>query len=192
VACWRRHLVACRTHLNESAREVEVPSEEELAVADGVGSALIRLVRLIERKRDRYHAENPDSVERATYHLLAYLVLDGPRRAGALAEAVHSDPSTISRQVGSLVRLGYVERTADPEDGRATLLAATAEGRRVFEENRRARNQNLAELLAGWPESDRLALRDLLGRFAGDLENSDRLRHPPDPAAADESAVPAG
>ena len=169
-----------------------MPSEEELAVADGVGSALIRLVRLIERKRDRYQAENPDAVERATYHLLAHLVLDGPRRAGALAEAVHSDPSTISRQVGSLVRLGYVERTADPEDGRATLLAATAEGRRVFEENRRARNQNLAELLAGWPESDRLALRDLLGRFAGDLENSDRLRHPPDPAAADESAVPAG
>lgn len=155
-----------------------MPSEAELAVADGVGSALIRLVRLIERKRDRYHAEYPDSIERATYHLLAHLVLDGPRRASALAEAVHSDPSTISRQVASLVRLGYVERTADPEDGRATVLAATGEGRRVFEENRRARNQNLAELLTGWPESDRLALRELLGRFASDLESSDRMRHP--------------
>jgi hypothetical protein len=59
---------------------------------------------------------------------------DGPRRAGALADAVHSDPSTISRQIGHLVKLGYVERTADPEDGRATLLAATDEGRRVLEE----------------------------------------------------------
>jgi DNA-binding MarR family transcriptional regulator len=155
-----------------------VPSEQELAVADGVGSALIRLVRLIERKRDRYQAEHPDAIERATYHLLAHLVLDGPRRAGALAEAVHSDPSTISRQVSSLVRLGYVERTADPDDGRATLLAATGEGRRVFEENRRSRNQNLAELLAAWPEADREALRELLGRFAADLERLDRLRNP--------------
>ena len=159
-----------------------MPSEQELEVADGVGSALIRLVRLIERKRDRYHAEHPDAVERAAYHLLAYLVLDGPRRAGALAEAVHSDPSTISRQIGSLVRLGYVERTADPEDGRATLLAATAEGTRVFDENRRARNQNLAELLSSSSEPDRLALRELLGRFAADLENVEHHRQLTGPA----------
>ncbi|HVH22649.1 MAG TPA: MarR family transcriptional regulator [Pseudonocardia sp.] len=162
-----------------------MPSEHELAVADGVGSAMIRLVRLIERKRDRYQAENPSAVERAAYHLLAHLVLDGPRRASALAEAVHSDPSTISRQIAGLVKLGYVERTADPDDGRATQLAATAEGRRVFEENRQARNHNLAELLAGWSEEDRLALRDLLGRFAGDLENLDRLRHPLPPPPGD-------
>jgi DNA-binding MarR family transcriptional regulator len=169
-----------------------MPSEQELAVADAVGSALIRLVRLIERKRDRYQAEHPDAIERAAYHLLAHLVLDGPRRASALAEAVHSDPSTISRQVGSLVRLGYVERTADPEDGRATLLAATDEGRRVFEENRRARNHNLAELLATWPEPDRVALRELLDRFTTDLENLDRLRHPPGAAARTEGTpVPA-
>lgn len=161
-------------------------SEHELAVADAVGSALIRLVRLIERKRDRYHAEHPESVERAAYQLLAHLVLDGPRRAGALADAVHSDPSTISRQVGALVKLGYVQRTADPGDGRATLLAASAEGRRVFEENRAARNRTLAELLAGWSEPDRLALRDLLGRFTTDLDNLDRLRHPPAEAARDE------
>ena len=77
-----------------------MPSEQELAIADGVGSALIRLVRLIERKRDQYQAEHPDAVERATYLLLVHLVKDGPRRAGALAEAVHSDPSTISRQIG--------------------------------------------------------------------------------------------
>ncbi len=155
-----------------------MPSDDELAVADGVGGALIRLVRLIERKRDRYHAEHPDAVERAAYHLLAFLVQGGPRRASALAEAVHSDPSTVSRQVGGLVRLGYVERTADPQDGRATLLAATNEGRRVFEENRRARNQHLAELLSAWPEPDRLAFRELLDRFATDLENLDRARNP--------------
>jgi DNA-binding MarR family transcriptional regulator len=101
---------------------------------------------------------------------------------------VHSDPSTISRQIGSLVRLGYVERTADPEDGRATLLAATPEGTRVFDENRRARNQNLAELLSGWSEPDRLALRELLGRFAADLENVEHHRQLSGPARDDAGA----
>ena len=81
-------------------------TEEELATADAVSTALIRLVRLIERIHAQYQAENPDAVERATYLLLVHLVKDGPRRAGALAEAVHSDPSTISRQIAHLVQLG--------------------------------------------------------------------------------------
>lgn len=147
-----------------------MPTDEELRTADEVGNQLIRLVRLVERVHAQYQAEYPDAVERAAYHLLVHLVKDGPRRAGALAEAVHSDPSTISRQVAHLVRLGLVERTADPGDGRATLLAATAEGCRVFEQNRRQRNEKIAEMLAGWSTADRHALCDLLGRFTTDFE----------------------
>jgi DNA-binding MarR family transcriptional regulator len=85
---------------------------------------------------------------------------------------VHSDPSTISRQVAHLVRLGLVERTADPEDGRATLLAATDEGRRVFEENRRVRIERIAEMLDDWSVADRHKLAELLGRFTTAFENT--------------------
>jgi DNA-binding MarR family transcriptional regulator len=148
-----------------------VPSDDELDTADEVGTQLMRLVRLLERKHAQYQADHPDAVERATYILLVHLVKDGPQRAGALAESVHSDPSTVSRQLAQLVRLGMVERTADPEDGRATLVAATAEGRRVFEENRRTRNAHIAALIAGWDPADRHRFADLLGRFATDFEN---------------------
>ena len=48
---------------------------------------------------------------------------DAHRRA--LAAAVHSDPSTVSRQVAALVRAGLIERQADPEDGRASVLVPT-------------------------------------------------------------------
>src|SRR5690606_23643492 len=106
-----------------------VPSDADLALADQVSGQLIRLVRLMDRKQAQYQAEHPDAVERATYYLLVHLVKGGPQRAGALAEAVHSDPSTISRQVGHLVRLGLVERTSGPEVGRATVLAAHVRGR---------------------------------------------------------------
>ena len=156
-------------------------TEDELATADAVSTALIRLVRLLERTRAQYQAENSDAVERATYLLLVHLVKDGPRRAGALADAVHSDPSTISRQIGHLVKLGYVERTADPEDGRATLLAATAEGRRVFEENRRLRNERFSQILASWSDADRAALTTMLGRLATDIET---FVGGPDPVSA--------
>lgn len=144
-------------------------SEDELATADAVGTQLVRLMRLIERHA-QHQADHPDAVERATYILLVHLVKGGPSRTGTLAEAVHSDPSTVSRQVAQLVRLGLVERTADPEDGRATLLVATTEGRRVFEENRRQRNERIAALLAPWEPADRQTLAELLGRFTTDLE----------------------
>ncbi len=147
-----------------------MPSPEELAAADAVSIQLVRLVRLIERRRAEYQSRHPDAVDRATYLLLVHLVKDGPRRAGALAGAVHADPSTISRQVNHLVKLGYVERTADPVDGRATLLGATAEGERVFAENRRLRTEMFAEMLAHWTPDDRAVLTTLLTRLTDDLE----------------------
>jgi DNA-binding MarR family transcriptional regulator len=152
--------------------EILVATESELAVADTVGIELVRLVKLLERKHAQYRAEHPDAVERPTYLLLVHLVKDGPQRASALAESVHSDPSTVSRQVAQLVRLGLVERTADPEDGRATLLAATAEGHRVFEENRRTRTERIAALLSGWDPDDRLRFAELLARFTSDFETT--------------------
>jgi DNA-binding MarR family transcriptional regulator len=103
--------------------------------------------------------------------LLGSLVFDGPRRMTALAEAVHSDPSTVSRQVSSLVADGLVERQADPEDGRACLLAATAQGHELFAELRRKRTEHLAALLSGWDRDDQLRLVELFGRLNSDIEN---------------------
>jgi DNA-binding MarR family transcriptional regulator len=149
-----------------------VPSDDDLAMAGDVSDQLIRLLRLMDRRQAQYQAEHPDAVERATYYLLVHLVKGGPQRAGALAESVHSDPSTISRQVAHLVRLGLVDRMADPEDGRATLLTATDEGRRVFEENRRMRIERFAGMLSDWPMDDRRKFAELLGRFSTAFETT--------------------
>ena len=155
---------------------------EELRTADDVGSQLIRIVRLVERVQTQYHAEHPDAVDRATYLLLVHLVKDGARRAGALAETVHLDPSTVSRQVAQLVRLGLVERVADPADGRATLLVATAEGHRVFDENRQMRNRRIAALMADWSADDRRTLARLLTRFTEAFECHIQRATEPGPA----------
>jgi DNA-binding MarR family transcriptional regulator len=152
---------------------VSAPPDDalDLVDADRIGSELVRLVRLLERAYAQHHAEHPDGVDRATYVLLVHLIKGGPRRSSALAEAVHSDPSTVSRQAAQLVRLGLVERVADPVDGRASLLVATEEGRRVFAENRRQRNERIAAMTAHWSESDRRTFATLLARFADDFES---------------------
>jgi DNA-binding MarR family transcriptional regulator len=111
--------------------------------------------------------------------VLFCLVHEGPQRAGRLAELLHAEASTISRQSRSLVAHGLVERRADPVDGRACVLAATEEGVRVFEENRALRNRWLASILADWPAPDRDTLTALLDRLTAGIETTPR--HPADP-----------
>ncbi|MFI6165945.1 MarR family winged helix-turn-helix transcriptional regulator [Nocardia sp. NPDC051052] len=140
--------------------------------ADRLGTQLVRFVRLINRTKTQLVKHGPDGLERLAYSVLFCLVHDGPQRTGKLAEHLHSEISTISRQTRSLVEHGLIERRADPIDGRACVLAATAEGVRVFERNRRHRNLWMAELLADWPVEERSVLIDLLDRFNTAIETT--------------------
>jgi DNA-binding MarR family transcriptional regulator len=138
----------------------------DLEAAERLAAQLFRLVRLVERTKAQAAAADPgEHLERATFGLLVQLVDCGPRRTTALAEAVYTDASTVSRQVNQLVRLGLVERQADPDDGRATLLAATERGRACLAKAREQRNQRVAELVADWSPADRQTLTELLDRF---------------------------
>jgi DNA-binding MarR family transcriptional regulator len=144
-------------------------SNTEYDDADRLGTQLIRLLRALGRLKARF---GPEGLERPAYAMLSCLVQDGPQRTGKLAELLHAEASTISRQTRSLVAHGLVERRADPVDGRACVLAATTDGVRVFEENRRIRSRRLAGILAGWPEADRAVLTDLLERLIDGIETT--------------------
>lgn len=152
--------------------------DERWMTSDRLGLQLMRLIRLVERTRMAKAEE--DGVERAAYVLLARLVIDGPHRSNALAEAVRSDPSTVSRQVAALVRIGYVERRTDPADGRACLLAATDEGNRVFEASRDQRNCWLSEITGDWSKTDRERFVELLHRFTMAIEDHHPEAHHPE------------
>jgi DNA-binding MarR family transcriptional regulator len=145
-------------------------SKAELKLADELGNHLIRLIRLINRTKSQASKQGPDGIERAAYTILFCLVHEGPQRTSRLAEYLHSEISTISRQSSWLVQHGLVERQADPGDGRACLLAPTSEGLRVFEENRKKRNQWLADVLADWTEEDRQTLSALFHRLNSAIE----------------------
>ncbi|HVV09675.1 MarR family winged helix-turn-helix transcriptional regulator [Amycolatopsis sp.] len=155
-----------------SAAPEEVFSAVELDLADALGVQLVRFMRLITKTKSQVAAAGPDGIERAAYAILFHLIHEGPQRTSRLADALHAEISTISRQSSSLVQHGLVERQADPEDGRACLLAPTAEGLRVFEENRKQRNKWLARMLADWPEEDRQALNELLDRLNTGIETN--------------------
>lgn len=143
-------------------------TEPEGDSAGRIAELLSMLFRLAKRTMAAQHTP----IEPAAYPVLWRLAAEGPRRAGELAAVTCADPSTVSRQVAALVRAGLVERRADPQDGRASQLAPTAEGLRVLAAERDRRAEYLTRVLGGWPAEDRAVLGDLLERFVSDLQDA--------------------
>ncbi len=86
-----------------------------------------------------------------------------------LAARCALDPSTISRAVAGLVRTGLVQRAADQNDGRASVLALTPHGRAVLADITSRYDERLADALRDWTVDDLNALASMLQRFSDDL-----------------------
>lgn len=152
-----------------AAPERVVPTAAELATADDLGIQFSRFMRVMNKAKSRLSGLVPGSIEHSTFPIIAVLVHGGPSRASTIAEQLHADISTISRQTSALVQAGLIERQADPDDGRACLLAPTEAGRALFGRARAARNHWLALTLHDWPKHDVEQLIGLLDRLNDDL-----------------------
>ncbi len=137
---------------------------EPTAVAR-LGQEVTRLVRASHALKAQLHGRHADGIEWAGYMLLFQLCTGGPQRSSTLAANACVDPSTVSRQVATLVEAGLVERRADPHDGRASLLAATDLGAARHRTIHERRDRAFAGLVADWPEADVQTLVTLLGRL---------------------------
>ncbi len=77
-----------------------------------------------------------------------FLLRRGPLRSGELAQHLYCAPSASTELVEALVEDGLVERSDDPRDRRAVVVALTAEGRRAMRRHEVASAEALAELVA--------------------------------------------
>lgn len=156
---------------DRAAPPITVESALEEAAA-GLGTEIVRFSRLLAAWKQRAKTDG-GAADRV---LLARLVIGGDQRATDLAADAFLDLSTVSRQVRSLVERGLVARRPDPEDRRGSLLTATDAGRAAFENYRRQRDAELAELLAPWSPQDRADLIRLLGRLNEDMATRQHTR----------------
>jgi DNA-binding MarR family transcriptional regulator len=99
------------------------------------------------------------------YGLLAELDRSGTSRVTDLAASIGVGKGTMSRQVRALEELGLVQRSADPADGRAFMLALPEVGRRRYRAARDARRAQLRTELGAWSEEEVHQLAVLLHRF---------------------------
>lgn len=136
-------------------------SETVRALEHEVG-VLVRRVRRAIGERAR--AVHPD-LQPMAYLILAHVAESGPLRSSALAETFGVDKGAVSRQVQHLVDLDLLDRTPDPDDGRATLLSASPDADRRLKEVRRQRRRRLDERLGEWSDAELGGFVDALARY---------------------------
>ena len=131
--------------------------------------ALMSIGRLM---RQRLHGDDMDP---ATFWLLKGLASHDALRVTELAALSNLDASTVSRHVQQLHRSGLIERTPDPDDGRAQRVALSDRGRSLLHQGLARRRALLSKSLDGWDPDDIEALDKLLARFVGNLEHNSEL-----------------
>src|SRR5579862_2324907 len=144
----------------------------EVPVAtEAVAREVLDLLRTVRKAKARMAADAGGDVESATRLLLHTVATSAPVRTSALAASVHSDLSTVSRQVGALVAGGLLERRADPADGRACLLALTPAGEAAVADHERGRAAFFAAVLDGWSDEELRQFGGLLDRFTASYDH---------------------
>lgn len=130
---------------------------------------LFRQARILHMVKARMTAES-GGLDSGALGVLVHVVKSGGMRQRELAECAMLDPSTVSRYVGLLVKLGYVERQADQEDGRAVRLVATEAGLAVHRGLIARREALMRDVLADWTAEDVEQLTTRLRRLNDDFE----------------------
>jgi DNA-binding MarR family transcriptional regulator len=100
-----------------------------------VAGRLLRIANLLEQRFERLFREHG-------FSFWAFTVVTALRRSGApyrlsasqLRSAGMVSAAAVTKRIGRLEELGLVERIADPNDRRGTLVGLTRRGRRLIDQ----------------------------------------------------------
>jgi DNA-binding MarR family transcriptional regulator len=151
------------------------------------------VIGLLMQAGRRLRTRHPlDQIDPSSLPLAKQLLAGDALRVSDLASCVELDTSTVSRQIKQLEDKGIVERTPDPEDGRASLVRLTEPGRETVIAGFRRRFDRIKAALEPWSDADRASLQTLLTRLAADLRDAqdrDTAGHSPgDPYSASDTS----
>ncbi|GAA3549621.1 MarR family winged helix-turn-helix transcriptional regulator [Kribbella ginsengisoli] len=132
---------------------------------EGVLHAFTRIGRRLKSK------QAGDTIDHSAHLVLFVLRCNGALRLSDLAAKMEIDASTASRHVRALEQAGLLQRSADPDDGRAFRVELTEQGVAEWEAAAKRRMQLLSQAMDGWTQSDIETFEKLMTRFADGVIN---------------------
>lgn len=142
--------------------------DRELPPDFDVDYQLTRLVRQVRARSLANLSSIHEDLDYSTFVLLL-AVVDAAQgdgvRASDLADSLHVHKSTVSRAVRQLETMGLVDRTPDPEDGRAHVLRPTPEASARVDAYRERSHAHLAHIIEHWEPTELRTFAQLLARL---------------------------
>ena len=118
----------------------------------------VRLRLAITRTSRRLRQEAGTGLSPSLTAALATVDVHGPLTPSELAKRERVQRPTATRLVARLEELGVLQRAADPQDRRSSLLSVTPAGRALLEEQRQRKTAYLAHRIEGLESEERAAL----------------------------------
>lgn len=144
-------------------------SSSEHSSAGALRVAVLRIYRALRIRANHHVTPSQGSA-------LARIEKSESVRLGVLAQLEGISAASMSKIVDSLVVSGYVERTPDPLDGRASVVRLTSGGREMIHAIRAANTEALEVALGTLSENERSLLRrslPVLEKVAEALQDRD-------------------
>ena len=141
--------------------------------AEAAATAFMTASRALLGMSLRSVAAAPVPLTVPQHRLLVLVSSDGPRRIGALADDLGVNQSNASRLVARLAEQGLVQRVTDPADGRASVVEATAAGRRVLDAVSDHRLREIRAVVAAMPPESWRPAVEVLHEFNSAAHEAD-------------------
>jgi DNA-binding MarR family transcriptional regulator len=141
------------------------------STVDELAADLFDGISLVLRRIQQLQA--PGALTLPERAALSRLDRGGPATSAELARAEQITPQAMGNTLSGLQSRGFVERSADPHDGRRIIMSLSVAGRDVLRHKRDTRTKQVAAALeAGFTPAERETLRaaaPLLSRLAEHL-----------------------
>jgi len=116
------------------------------------------LRQTVARTARRLRQESDAGLSPTLQAALATVARHGPLTPSEVAARERVQRPTATKTIAALEARGLVVRTADPADGRSSLITVSDAGRELIERTRTRKDAFLAERLAALPAQDRATL----------------------------------
>jgi DNA-binding MarR family transcriptional regulator len=125
----------------------------DTSLTDSAAKLRLAIVRTARALRQEAATEASGLTPTSTA-ALATIERHGPLTPSELAEIERVKRPTVTRTLGCLEREGLVQRTADPADGRSSLVSVNAAGRERLRRLRGRKNAYLARRMRDLPPEE--------------------------------------
>jgi DNA-binding MarR family transcriptional regulator len=158
------------TELPAGAARADLSAALGMETAERIAGRLFslapRLVEILDLGAREY------GMSYARGRVVAALHSLGPVQMHRLSKAVGVRPRSITGFVDALEADGWVERRADPDDRRATIVALTTAGQTAFARLLEGYRDLARDLVSGIPEAEQRQALGVLEHVAGRLDDA--------------------